>query len=298
MRILLTGASGLVGSNIYLRLKSPKLFAPPRHELDITNSGSVRKYFDEIKPKVVIHAAAAVGTIEGKKEKGNKNSRYWKANVEGTENIVTGCKSCGAYLIYISSEVVFSGWPENPGPYGENTQYDKDEKSLSWYGLTKRKGEEIIREKYPKSAIIRLSRTAGSKNPAKLDLLQKILKDYEENKIEPKFTDQYFGLTDFADLAKALKKLINKRFCGIFHVSSNDQLTPYELAEYILFKIEGVSSVVKPARIVEYLEKFPNSFLQFGGLKSTKTQKLLEMRFASCWEIVDLKIEELKNFYS
>lgn len=68
MRILLTGGSGMLGKAI-LRLApviAPDLeiIAPPRQELNLLDSMSVRQYFDLYKFDTVIHAAAKVGGIK------------------------------------------------------------------------------------------------------------------------------------------------------------------------------------------------------------------------------------------
>lgn len=66
MRILLTGGSGLVGSNF---LESPRaqaheLLAPKSEELNLLESGSIKQYLLDLKPDIVVHAAGRVGGIQ------------------------------------------------------------------------------------------------------------------------------------------------------------------------------------------------------------------------------------------
>ncbi|WP_115118577.1 NAD-dependent epimerase/dehydratase family protein [Synechococcus sp. UW105] len=66
MRILLTGGSGLVGSNI-LEISgnhSHEILAPRRTDLDLTQYSSVLKYISDCKPDIVVHAAGRVGGIQ------------------------------------------------------------------------------------------------------------------------------------------------------------------------------------------------------------------------------------------
>ena len=61
----------------------------------------------------------------------------WKVNVEGTKNIVEASKSAGSFLIYISTDYVFSG---EKGCYKESDTPDP----INYYGLTKLEAEEIV----------------------------------------------------------------------------------------------------------------------------------------------------------
>jgi GDP-L-fucose synthase len=66
MKILLTGSTGMVGKNILhnsLRTKY-EFVCPSRNELDLRNYQYVLKYFNKIKPDMVIHAAGTVGGIK------------------------------------------------------------------------------------------------------------------------------------------------------------------------------------------------------------------------------------------
>ena len=74
-------------------------------KLDISGKTQVEESFKTIKPDVVVHAASVtdVDKCETNKE------LAWKINVEGTKNIVEAAQRCGSFLIYISTDYVFSG---------------------------------------------------------------------------------------------------------------------------------------------------------------------------------------------
>ncbi len=73
--------------------------------MDISNKEVVDEVFKRVKPDVVVHAATLtdVDKCELNKE------LAWKINVEGTKNIVEASEATGSFLIYISTDYVFSG---------------------------------------------------------------------------------------------------------------------------------------------------------------------------------------------
>lgn len=66
MKIMLTGATGMVGQNILddPRFQNFELFAPKRSELDLFNYDDVFKYISKVKPDFIIHCAGRVGGIQ------------------------------------------------------------------------------------------------------------------------------------------------------------------------------------------------------------------------------------------
>lgn len=63
--VFVAGHRGMVGSAVVRRLatQSCQVITADRADLDLTNSQDVRRWFDEMRPEVVIHAAAKVGGI-------------------------------------------------------------------------------------------------------------------------------------------------------------------------------------------------------------------------------------------
>ena len=116
MKLLITGASGLYGSKLaqIALAKSFEVYSSDIQslsvygnfvKLDISAKEKVEDAFNRIKPDVVVHAASLtdVDKCELNKE------LAWKVNVEGTKNIVEASQRVDSFLIYISTDYVFSG---------------------------------------------------------------------------------------------------------------------------------------------------------------------------------------------
>lgn len=298
MKILVTGSTGLVGSHFveYIRSKTTgyNLLCPSIEEFDITKPQVVKDYFEKLQPKIVIHFAAFTDVNAAEQEKDNKKGAAWVINVEGTKNIVDACVSNKLYLIHISTDSVFSGRKENPGPYDEETPVEANSESLSWYGWTKVQAESIVSKRLPSATIIRIANPVRSQFKNKLDYIRKIIYLNDQRKLYPMFADQYLTLTFINEVSEVVTKLINNPKEGIYHVSSNDVFTPFELAGYLLERIRGVTGIVKPALIEDFLKKTENSarYPQYGGLKNEKAQNNLKMKFLTWKKIIDALINE------
>src|SRR3989344_9205437 len=142
MTILMTGGSGLLGKEI-LKL-DPKIIAPSRSELEITNLNSVVKAFEKYKPDVVLHCAAATKPPEHAKNP----ELGLTVNIIGTANVARACVRFGKKLVYTSTDYIYVG-----------RGHHKEEEPL-WssynFGWSKLGGECAV-QLVPNHLILRLS---------------------------------------------------------------------------------------------------------------------------------------------
>lgn len=287
--ILVTGGSGLIGS-FFLKKFSGKagleIIVPSHQEMDIANLNSVKRYFEKYSPESVINFAAFRNATEAEKQRGDKNGSAWKVNVQGSKNIAKISAEFNSYLIHISTDYVFSGSKKNPGPYLEKDEPNDNEKLLSWYGLTKREAERAVRNNISDLAIIRICNITREQNDPKLDYVGKILWLYDQKNIYPMFNDQYLTLTYIPALVDLITKLLSAKFSGIYHASTTNFVTPYELANYLIEQAYGLKNEIKGVSINSYLKLNPRRYPQFGGLKASFTQRKLGLKFMSWQEVV------------
>lgn len=143
MRTLLTGGSGLLGSE--LQKLSPDMLAPSRAELDITDHNAVSAYIASHDPELVIHAAA----ITNNRDVENDPSEALRVNIKGTANIALACLNRKTRLVYLSTDYVYKG---DRGNYAETDEV----LPCNLYAWTKLAGEAAVMA-VPNHLIIRTS---------------------------------------------------------------------------------------------------------------------------------------------
>lgn len=276
-KILITGASGLVGSRfVELSKFKDRLVTPDEKELDITQSNLNLRDAD-----VVVNFAAFTNVSEGENQRNDDNGSCKRLNVCGVENLLGAVKK-DTFFVQISTDMVFSGVS---GSYSEDDVAETDSDKVTWYGFTKAEGERLCKN----HTILRLIYPVRAKYDLKLDYLRKPLKLFDEGKLYPMFTDQQVSFAFIDEICVALDKIIEKRAKGVFHVSSSDLTNPFELYTYLIKRARGVDNAVKPCLLTDFLKTVGNPvrYPKFGGLKVEKTEKELGIKYSSWREIID-----------
>lgn len=234
MKLLVTGAGGLLGtrvSELALKQNHEVFSAYNQHvpqygtpiKLDITEKTAIRTAFEKVKPEAVVHAAALSDVDKCEEEK----EFAWKTNVEATANIAQTCSRKNIFLVYVSTDYVFNG---DKGNYKEIDPTDP----INYYGLTKLKGEEQVKQSnaihcIARTSVIYGSTPAAGKRNFALWLTDKVSKN-EEAKI---ITDQWNSPTLNTNLAEMILEIVENRITGTFHLAGATRLSRYEFAQNI-----------------------------------------------------------------
>lgn len=222
-KILIIGASGLLGSKLYEQFSEHyKVIGTYKknkqeclYHYDLTKKNLT--IFKETKPDIVIHAAGItdVDYCETNQEKA------YKINVVGTENIIRGCKLNNSKLIYLSTDFVFDG------KKGDYTELDVPN-PMNYYGKTKFKSEQMVKDSGLDYLILRTSFLYGLKKNKKfvswcIDKLnnEEYLTLIADHMRTPTFVD---------DIAEALNTLIIQKRQGIYHLTGSEKLSPFSMA--------------------------------------------------------------------
>ena len=271
--VLITGGSGLLGSNLALDYargyrvhatfyKNPvKLNAVEFHLVNLVDESKVRKLLN-IKPNLIIHSA---GLADVDYCQSNPREAF-KVHVIGSRIIAQLAKRLGAKLVHISTDMVFDGKAKSP--YKEID----DPSPVNVYGITKLAAEREVLSTTKNSLIIRTA-FYGWNVRSKLSLGEFFLKKMIRRQIVPGFKDILSNLCLTNDLGKTILELVKKNAKGIYHVGSHKPITKYRLAELIstVFKfpeakINAVSSLNTKPKVIRP---------KFRGLNVVKTEALL-----------------------
>jgi len=296
-KVFITGVLGLVGSRfVELQKNNFDITASDIDTLDITNKEAVHLFFKENKFDAIVHFAAYTDVGKAEEQRCDKNGLCWKVNVEGTKNLIESIDPKETLFIHISTDMVFPGNAEDPGPYSERHEVRMNAENLTWYGYTKAQAEKIVIETIglDKATILRLIYPVRAKFKNKLDYLRKPLKLYDQGKLYPLFNDQQLSVCFIDEASVALQKIIERKKTGIFHASSTDLTSPHEIVNYLIEKVGGKKDQVAPSSIKDFLKKKDNPvrYPIFGGLKVNYTEKELEVKFSSWKTIVDSLVHQ------
>ena len=291
-KVLLTGSSGLVGSRLVELLKDKyQLLTPSEKEMNLLQEDSISAYFQQHQPDVVVNLAAFTDVNGAEEQTGDQKGICWQLNVEGPKLLLKHLPQSSRY-IQISTDMVFSGGEHDPGPYTEDHSLPEDSKTLTWYGWTKNRADKAVME--AKQTVLRIIYPVRASFPEKLDYIRSVLKRYSDAKLYPLFEDQQVSFTFIDQLAEVLTAIIDKDLHGVFHASSSDLTTPFELNKYVLDQLGEDSSVVKSSSLKDYLKTLDNPYRYplLGGLKTDKSAQLTGVKYLTWKEIVASLIEQ------
>jgi dTDP-4-dehydrorhamnose reductase len=289
IKVLVTGAAGLVGSRFVELAKNYELRTPELPDFDLTNIESVKKAVADFNPEWIINFAAFTDVNASEAQAGDETGLAWKVNVEGVKNLVAAFPS--KKIIQISTDMVFPGNEETPGPYSENDKTPNVKDNLTWYGWTKNRAEKIVLNQG--GTILRIIYPVRAHFDAKLDYLRGPLKKFSEGTMYPLFNDQQVCIAFIDQVAETLQKIIDTDSSGIFHCSS-DTTTPYELISYTVDQLGGDASTIKQISVHEFLKTQTNKnrYPVWGGLKTAITEKKFGLHFYTWQTIVEILIAQ------
>ena len=289
--ILVTGSEGLIGSRfVEIFPRKNFLHHPRRIEFDITDRSQVQSLINSYKFSSIINLAAYTDVAKAEEQRDDKDGDCWQINVEGVRNLVRSINPIKVNFIQISTDMVFSGMKGDKGPYKENHAVETDPKRLSWYGYTKSKAETVVQETLGQDAtILRLSHPVRSEYSEKTDILRKALEFFNEEKMFPLITDQQITISFVDGVVNALEKIIFNNHRGVFHATSSDTTTPYDLTSYLLERTRGVEKGLEKVKLDEFVKNGSNPlrYPKYGGLSVKDTEAKLGIKFGSWKDVVD-----------
>mgnify|MGYP001130193262 FL=1 len=252
IKVIITGSNGLLGQSLLALLLKEKekynVFGFSRGEnrsgrddfsylsIDLTKEENLKKTIREVQPNFIINTAAItlVDDCESNKEACdllNIDVVQWLTEIAGEVN---------AHLIHLSTDFIFDGIK---GYYKETDIPNP----VSYYGLSKVKSEQVLLKSKIDYTILRTILVYGKVfSMSRSNIVLWVKSMLEQGKEITIVNDQFRMPTYVDDLAMACKIVVDKKATGIYHISSNELLSVFEIAQEVATVFQLDKNLIKP----------------------------------------------------
>ncbi|MPZ57859.1 MAG: dTDP-4-dehydrorhamnose reductase [Rhizobiales bacterium] len=226
--ILVFGGNGQLGQELAgaAATRDIPLKALARSAADITDPGAIERAFDDVRPSVVVNAAAYTKVDLSEKEVMEAE----RGNILGPGIVAEACAASGIPLVHMSTDYVFDG--QKAEPYVE----DDPIAPLGVYGRTKAEGEERVRGALPHHVILRTAWVYGEFGHNFLKTMVRLAQERDELRV---VADQRGSPTSTRDLASAILRIAPRLAAGdavwgTYHFAGSGVTTWHGFAERIV----------------------------------------------------------------
>ena len=248
MKILITGASGMLGRKILTLAPKKYTIYPTFYKntpaennwisLNIENKDNVDEVVRKVRPNIIIHTAS-LGNVDFCEQ---NQKKAWRINVEGTNNIVHAAKGIGAKVVFCSSNAVFDG---------TDSVYDEKAKPnpINYYGKTKLIGETSVKQ-LEHFLIFRLNTIYGwSPKGERINPVEWILNRLKNNistyAVDDVFNNHLWVNQAALSIWSAIKK---ERTKEIFHIAGKNCLSRYDFFKIVSKTFKYDLQLLKPVQ--------------------------------------------------
>ncbi len=265
MRILVTGASGLLGLNLALEAaKDHQVFGVVHRNSLRTQAfqviqadlrpqaapSAVERLIDQVQPDWVIHCAAQANVDACEADPALAE----QLNSLLPEKLAQYVARGGARLLHVSTDAVFDG------ARGQYTESDEPN-PLSVYARTKLEGERRVAAQDPSALIARVNLFGWSLGGQR-SLAEFFFNHLSAGKRVMGFTDVYFCPLLVNDIARVFLEMLERGLQGLYHVVSNECLTKYAFGVRLAQAFNLDPSLIQPTSVQE------------AGLKAARSPRL------------------------
>ncbi len=309
MKILITGANGLLGQKLVYKLKnkpSIQLIATARgqnrllnqtgylyEEMDITNEQQTQLVLTKHQPDVVINTAAMTNVDACELEKED----CWKMNVlavqyqvEALQNLQEQHTAYKPHYIHLSTDFIFDG---THGPLDETAKPNP----LSYYAESKLAAEVIVQKSKLHWSIARTVLVYGIvDNMSRSNIVLWVKGNLEQGKTINVVDDQFRTPTLAEDLADGCILIAEKNASGIYNISGPDYYSILELAHVVADYYKLDKSLIKPSKSADI--KQPAKRPPITGFIIDKARKDLGYNphsFVEGIKLLEVQMEKMKK---
>lgn len=250
MRLLITGASGLLGLNLALeythqqhtvigQVSSHPLHGAPFQTIqtDLTVPGALETLLQTSHPEIVIHCAALANLEVCERDP----QQAYRINADVPAQLAALCRKSGARLLHVSTDAVFDG------VRGNYTEEDSPN-PLSVYAHTKLAGEQAVAVANPHAIIARVN-LFGFSLTGKRSLAEFFINNLSAGRQVNGFTDVYFCPLLVNRVADIFAAMLARDLHGLYHVFAADCLSKYRFGVEIAQQFGFDSGLINPISV-------------------------------------------------
>jgi len=243
-RWLVTGAGGMLGTDLLAVLADRDVTGLTRADLDVTDAAATLAAVEGV--DVVVNASAYTRVDDAESDE----PAAYAVNALGARNLAAATATHGAMLVQLSTDYVFDGTATSP--YRESEPVHP----VSAYGRTKAEGERLAREADPTGT--RIVRTAWLYGQHGGNFAKTMLRLAAERDTVEVVTDQVGQPTWTMDLARQIVRMIDVDApAGIYHGTSAGQASWFDFARAV-FELGGNDpDRVKPTESARFVRPAP-----------------------------------------
>jgi len=290
-KLLITGGSGLLGSNLVKLMEDNfeahtivhehqmKFKTCQTYKLDITKGYNLLKAVKKINPQCIIHTAALTNVDYCETHR----DESWKINVEGTRNVATSADKVDSKIIYISTDSVFDG---------KKSMYTEDDQPnpVNFYAMTKLEGEKIVLRSTAHHVIIRTN-IYGWNAQKKLSIAEWMLNSLLEKKQLTLFSDVFFTPMLVNNLCDVIIEILEKDICGLYHVAGSERCSKLQFGLALAEVFDLDKNLIEPILVSDKnlaAERPKDPSLSIERIRREVRTRLLNVRDG---------LESFKNLY-
>ena len=278
LALLMTGASGFLGSYLYQHLCSSEgqgalqsrlaiaaaggavsihgtyhRRVPPGngclHPVDLTDATAVDRLWQQIQPQAVIHSAAVSNAHQCEQDPEGTHA----INVTAAVALARRAASDGIPFVFLSTGLVFGGDGRRPAPRDHRAPYTESAKPrpLSHYGRQKAEAEAAILELYPPATVCRLPLLYGAATATGQCFLQGFLSQLRQGQSISLFTDEFRTPVEAGDAARGIVQMLAQGVTGIIHLGGPERISRYDFGRIMAHQFHLPLAQMVPKRRAE-----------------------------------------------